>query len=161
MPLFDHIFDTCFAPDAHQYQQSFIPENPTQDMFHAEKHEGADILCTASVGLTKGDYTNQEAMWEGVIHHPKDLIEGLKIGWSHPPEDIKVSVSKDGYSWQDVTNWLPATRPDAEDDNIVVQNVIFRLPTKASKVRLHMRDKRKEGMFGIKQIALVGHTLLS
>lgn len=162
MPIFDHLFDTCFAADSHQYQESFIPDNPKLDVFHAVKHPGEDILCTASVGVTPGEYANQEATWEGVIKNPKDMIEGLKIGWSHPPQDLKVSIIRtNGSKWEDITNWLPAARPDPEDDNFVVQNVIFRMPHKASKIRIQMRDTRKQGMYGIKQLALVGHTLLS
>ena len=105
--------------------------------------------------------SDQVVTWQGEIHNPKDSIDGLKIGWTHPPQDIKISVNRAGEKWEDVTSWLPAPRPDPADNNFVVQNVIFRHPQKATKIRLHMRDERESGTFGIKQIALVGHTLLS
>jgi hypothetical protein len=159
MPFFDHLIDTCFAH--HQIQHSFFAPTPGAEVFHADKAAGEDILCSAAIGSTPGLPNDQVVTWEGQVNNPHDTIEGLKIGWTYPPEDIKISVNRTGDQWEDVTNWLPATTPDYADNNIVVQNVILRHPQAAKRIRLHMRDKRKSGTFGIKQIALVGHTLLS
>ena len=153
MPLVDPTF---FA----QVQQTFFPSEPSADLFHAVKAPGQDILCSASVGTNAGEPSQQVVTWQGTIENPTDTIEGLKIGWSHPPQDIKLSM-KVGSKWHDVTNWMPATRPDPSDTDGVVQNVILRHPQAAKGIRLHMRDARKEGMFGIKQLALVGHSFLS
>ena len=159
MHFFDHLLDTCFAHN--QVQHSFFPSSIDSEVFHADKTVGEDILCNASVGTTAGLPSDQVVTWEGKIENPRDTIEGLKIGWTYPPQDIKISVNRIGDQWEEVTNWLPATTPDVADNNFVVQNVILRHPQNAKRIRLHMRDKRKSGTFGIKQIALVGHTLLS
>ena len=161
MPFFDHLVNTCFA-DHSQTQHSFFPDKLGNDVVHAVKQPGLDILCTSTVGTTVGEPSDQIVTWQGSIENPKDTVDGLKIGWSHPPQDIKISVNKvSSGKWEDVTNWLPAPRSDPADKNLVVQNVILRHPQQAKGIRVHMRDARKEGMFGIKQIALVGHTLLS
>ena len=161
MPFFDHLLDTCFAAVHDQVQHSYFPSTPGTEVFHADKAAGEDILCTASVGTTAGLPSSQIVTWEGKVHNPHDTIEGLKIGWTYPPQDIKISVNREADKWEDVTNWMPATSPDVTDNNFVVQNVILRHPQSAKKIRLHMKDTRKSGTFGIKQIALVGHTLLS
>jgi len=160
MHCFDHFIDTCFG----QTQHAYLPADPSQSLLSAVKAAGKDILCTASVGTALGSGSEggiETVTWEGVVENPHDLIEGLKVGWTHPPQDVKVSLNIKGSEWSDATNWFPAPRPDAGDNNFVVQNIVLRHPVKAKGIRLHMRDARKQGMFGIKQIALVGHTLLS
>ena len=84
------------------------------------------------MGLNSGPLSNDTVTWEGNIENQYDAVDGLKIGWSHPPEGLKISISQDGHHWVDATGWLPATRPETHDQGSVVQNVILRKPIRGS-----------------------------